>query len=93
MAILYLAPEFSPELASHVSESGVTRTGSPESGYAKTCALADRHAFYLVDILFMHLADVSGRKVDVMRNILRIHERQNVVKVAGIAETNHLCEA
>jgi hypothetical protein len=42
-----------------------------------------------VAILLVHRADVIGREVNAVRDILLTKERQNVVKMAGIAETYH----
>ena len=55
----------------------------------KTHDFTDRHGLHLVAILLEHLANVVGRAV---RNILRTQEKQNVVEMAGIAETYHLAQ-
>jgi len=47
----------------------MTRTGSASCD-AKARALTDRHALHLVAILLVHLANVIGRKVNAVRDIL-----------------------
>jgi hypothetical protein len=47
---------------------------------------------HLVAILLVHLAHVVGREVNAVRNILGTQERQNMVEMAGIAETHHLAQ-
>ncbi len=47
---------------------------------------------HLVAILLVHRADVIGREVNAVRDILRTEERQNVVEMAGIAETYHFLQ-
>jgi hypothetical protein len=45
-----------------------------------------------VAILLVHRADVIGREANAVRDILRTKERQNVVKMAEIAETYHFSQ-
>jgi hypothetical protein len=45
-----------------------------------------------VAILLVHRADVIGRKVNAVRDILQTKERQNVVEMTGIAETYHFSQ-